>query len=180
LPSQTSQFMIVSMGILYMPSKVLIWLVPQCTENGRHCPSPLVSPVSLFSDPHVLWNCRRSTSSSLAVVFRAYPHRCHLFHPEGFLAMCRKPVPLFSVRMAWTHTGIQRQRCIPKYINHHSRSTFVTVSRLLDRDIETLRISFAAVASAFLVIHEHITSTPSSTPYISDCFLANLVLARCW
>jgi hypothetical protein len=51
-------------------------------------------------------------------------------------------------------------------------------------DAETLESqvvgSFAAVALASLVIHEQITSTLSSTPYISDCFLANLVIARSW
>jgi hypothetical protein len=44
--------MIVSMGILYIPSKVLIWLAPQCTENGRHCPSPFAHPVELEFTPH--------------------------------------------------------------------------------------------------------------------------------
>jgi hypothetical protein len=44
--------MIVSMGILYIPSKVLIWLVPQCTENGRHCPSPFAHLAELEFMPH--------------------------------------------------------------------------------------------------------------------------------
>jgi hypothetical protein len=51
---------------------------------------------------------------------------------------------------------------------------------LLTQKLSGRRISFAVVEPAFLVIHEQITSTPSSTPYISDCFLANLVLARSW
>jgi hypothetical protein len=36
-------------------------------------------------------------------MFRAYPHQCHLFGPEGFLAMCRKPVPLFLVTLLEWH-----------------------------------------------------------------------------
>jgi hypothetical protein len=47
-----------------------------------------------------------------------------------------------------------------------------------DRKNSQVVVSFAAVAPALLVIHEQITSTPSSTPYISECSLANFVLAR--
>jgi hypothetical protein len=35
---------IVPVTICQIPFITSIWLAPQCTKNGRHCPSPVLQP----------------------------------------------------------------------------------------------------------------------------------------
>jgi len=80
----------------------------------------LCSPIRMFFET-VKWSAW-STSSSLALaVFRAYPHRCHLFGPEGFLAMCRKPVPLFSM------TPLEWHELIPESSDKDASRNILTI-----------------------------------------------------